>query len=123
MTNNTSIPRDKIKTMQKDIKNAKIKKIEIKPVAKMPEQIQPIKQTIPTISEQKKDFTTPVTPKMSDIKPIQKTETIQMKEPIQSQPERPTPPEIRPIVTGRTEQKPEEINNIKTKDEYREPIE
>lgn len=121
----STIDRNKIKTMQKDIISARIKKVEVKPNIKKPEQIQNTEQVSPSTLEKKTDFTPPVVPKIPEIKPIQKTETTETQKPIQPQPQRPTPPEIRPIIAGRIEQKSEEINNIKTKeqDEYREKIE
>lgn len=112
---NSVIDRSKIKTMQKDIKAAKTKKVEIKnpPAQKIIALEEPIQKTAPTSST--------ALEKPSDMKAPSATQPIaRITVPIQKpQPQTPLTNTERTI----SENKSQEPNNIKQQDAYREPIE
>ncbi len=111
MTNNISIQRDNIRTMQKDIKGSRIKKIDIKAPVKTPTLAEPVKKPIsPLMSEQSNDLKMPTPTKMPEAMPGQKPEQNQMSK---STLEKPKAEETRKI---------NESGDFKKQDSYREPI-
>ena len=117
----TSIPKDKIKTMQKDIRAAKTNKIDLRaPILQKTTNPQESikKEILPNLPEQLKDFKMPpVTQKIPQAVPMQKPEAIQMPKINQEQ-------QKADIIQNNINQiKENKVNEPEKTDTYREPIE